>query len=248
MRGEAAQETVYGDDPVAFARRWAEWGAPWLHVVDLDGAFTGTPAHTETVFRIARTVSVPVQTGGGIRSLEAVERYLAGGVRRVVLGTKAFLEEDFVVRALRFHGDRIAVGVDIKEGRVAVEGWVRKEWADPDHFIDRLLNDGVRTIVVTDVSRDGTLSGPLTERLEKILARTRGRASVIASGGIGSLEDLEGLSRLEPAGLTGAIVGRALYDGKLDLREAIRRCSPKGSSPASTSRTGGSSKGSGFSS
>lgn len=244
IRGDFSQEIVYGEDPVAVARQWAGLGAPRLHVVDLDGALTGSPRHLEIVARIAKTVPLPVQTGGGIRTLSAIARYLDAGVANVIVGTKACLDEAFVAKAVQTHGDKIIAAVDVREGRVAIEGWVRNELMKPIPLIQRLLKQGVRGIVYTDTRRDGTMSGPPVESLKEVLAAAAKKAAVIASGGISSLEDILALQKLEPDGLTGVIVGRALYDGKVDLKAALEKCLPKGSSPASTSRMAGLSKGS----
>ncbi|PIQ81961.1 MAG: 1-(5-phosphoribosyl)-5-[(5-phosphoribosylamino)methylideneamino]imidazole-4-carboxamide isomerase [Candidatus Omnitrophica bacterium CG11_big_fil_rev_8_21_14_0_20_64_10] len=243
--GDFSEEIVYGEDPVEVARKFEAAGAAWLHVIDLDGALTGTPRHLKQVTEIAKSVKIPVQTGGGIRSAEAIERYLKAGVRRVILGTKACLHEGFITESVQKHGDRIAAAVDVKDGRVTIEGWVRREWMGPKALVDRLLDQGVKTIIYTDASRDGKLLGPAVETLKEILDFLGDRASFIASGGIGTLNDLKQLMPLEAVGLDGVIVGRALYDGKIDLKEAIAQCSPKGSSPASMSKPAGSSKGSG---
>ncbi len=244
VRGDFSEELVYADDPVAVARRWAEAGARRLHVIDLDGALTGTPRHLSVVGQIAKAVPIPVQTGGGIRTLQAITQYLEAGAAQVILGTKACLDEAFMTRALRGGADRIAAAVDVKGGRVTIEGWVRKEWMKPEALIRRLVNQGVKTLIYTDTSRDGTMTGPATDTMKEVLAITRGKAGCFASGGIGSLEDLVRLKELEPLGLTGVVVGRALYEGKLDLKAALKECSPNESSPVSTSKTAGSSKGS----
>ena len=244
IQGDFSQEIVYGEDPAAVARQWAGLGAQRLHVVDLDGALTGSPRHLDWVTKIAKTVPIPVQTGGGIRTLSAISKYLEAGVAQVILGTKACLDEAFVSKAVEAHGEKIAVAVDVKDGRVAIEGWVRHEFMKPIPLIHRLLKQGVKSFIHTDTSRDGTLSGPASEALKEVLAAVAGKARVFASGGIRSLEDLLALQKLEPEGLSGVVIGRALYDGKLDLKAAIEKCSPKGSSPASTSKLAGSSKGS----
>lgn len=244
VRGDFSEELVYGEDPVSVALAWVALGAQRLHVIDLDGALTGTPRHLETVSKIAKAVPIPVQTGGGIRTLPAISKYLEAGVAQVILGTKACLDEAFVTKALKAHGEKIAAAVDVKGGRVAIEGWVRKEWMKPEALLRRLAQQGVKTLLYTDTSRDGTLTGPAMEGLKEILAIAGKGVSFFVSGGIGSIQDLLALQPLEAQGLTGVIVGRALYDGKVNLKEAILQCSPKGSSPVLTSKTGGSSKGS----
>lgn len=222
VRGRFSEEVVYAEDPVAVALRWQDSGAGWLHLVDLEGALGGSPRQAELIGRVAQAVKVPVQAGGGVRSTETVEHYLKAGVRRVILGTRACVDETFFSEMLQRFGDRIAAALDVREGRVAVEGWVKEEGVDPLRLADRLARQGVRTLIYTDTSRDGTLAGPGWEGLEALLRRIGGRMSLIASGGVGSLEDLTKLKALEPAGLSGVIVGKALYDGKVDLKEAIR--------------------------
>lgn len=244
VKGDFSEQIDYGDDPVAVAQRWAQAGAPRLHVVDLDGALTGTPRHWEVIGKIARAVSIPVQAGGGIRTAAAIGKFFEAGVAQVILGTKACVDEAFVTVAVKAHGEKIVAAVDVKDGRVAIEGWVRKEWMKPEPLIQRLISQGVKTIIYTDASRDGTMSGPGIDGLRVVLEKAGGKARIVASGGISSLEDLAKLKDLEPMGLWGAIVGRALYDGKVDLKEALKLCSPKGLSPASMSKTAGSSKGS----
>ena len=245
VRGDFSEQLIYGDDPVAVAAHWEKGGATRLHVVDLDGALTGTPRHLEVVTKIAQRVKVPVQTGGGIRTLEAIAKYLDAGVAQVIIGTKACLDEAFVTKALKQHGEKVAVAVDVKQGRVAIEGWVRHEFMKPKALILRLLKQGVKAIIYTDTTRDGTMTGPAVEAMKEVLGTVADKAAIYASGGISSLEDLKKLKELEPLGLKGAIVGRALYDGKLDLKEALALCSPKGSSPALISKPAGSSKASG---
>ena len=244
VRGDFSDQLVFGEDPVAVASNWVKAGAQRLHVVDLDGALTGTPQHLEIVKRIVKSALVPVQTGGGIRTLTSIAQYLDAGIAQVIIGTKACLDEAFVTKAVKTHGERIAIAVDVKQGRVAIEGWVRKEWMKPEPFIQRLLKQGVKTIIYTDTTRDGTMSGPAVDGLKEVLNLIAGKAAFYVSGGISSLEDLTHLKKLESQGLSGAIVGRALYEGKIDLKEAVAVCSPKESSPVSTSKTGGSSKGS----
>lgn len=244
VRGDFSEQLVYGDDPVAVAKRWADAGVPRLHVVDLDGALTGIPRHLDWVAKIAKAVSIPVQTGGGIRTLSTIKLYLEAGVDRVILGTKACLDETFVTKALKLYGEKIAAAVDVKGGRVAIEGWVRKEWMGPKPLIQRFIKQGVKTLLYTDTSRDGTMTGPMGEGLKEILALVKGQVAFLLSGGISSLEDLSKLKALEPEGLGGVVIGRALYEGKLDLKSAVKLCSQKESSHVLTSKTAGLSKGS----
>ncbi len=246
VRGDFSEQLIYSEDPVGMAQRWVKEGAPRLHVVDLDGALTGTPRHLDWVAKIVKSVSIPVQTGGGIRTIPAIGKYLETGVAQVILGTKACLDEAFVTKALNVHGEKIAAAVDVKGGRVAIEGWVRKEWMKPEPLIQRLVKQGVKTLIYTDTSRDGTMTGPGMEGLKEILALVlKDGCSLFVSGGISSLEDLLKLKELEPTGLKGVVVGRALYEGRINLKEAVEQCLPKGSSPVSTSKAAGSSKGSG---
>ena len=221
VRGDFSEQLVYGEDPVAVAQRWVKEGAPRLHVVDLDGALTGTPRHLDWVAKIVKSVSIPVQTGGGIRTLPAIGKYLEAGVAQVILGTKACLDEMFVTKALKVHGERIAAAVDVKGGRVAIEGWVRKEWMKPEPLIQRLVKQGVKTLIYTDTSRDGTMTGPGVEGLKEILSLAGNGVSFFISGGVSSVEDLRKLKELEPLGLKGVVVGRALYEGKISLKEAV---------------------------
>ena len=174
--------------------------------------------------------------------MNSITQYLSAGVAQVILGTKACLDESFMTQAIKAHGEKIVVAVDVKQGRVAIEGWVRKEFMKPIPLIQRLLKQGVKTLIYTDTTRDGTMSGPGLDGLKEVLAVVKGQADLFASGGISSLEDLLKLKELEPLGVKGVVVGRALYDGKLDLKAAVEQCSPKGSSPASTSKAAGSSR------
>ena len=224
IRGDFSEELVFGEDPVAIAKRWVEAGAPRLHVIDLDGALTGTPRHLEIVAKIAASVKVPIQTGGGIRTREAIKQYLDVGVAQGILGTKACLDEAFVTKALKAHGDRIAVAVDVKGGRVAIEGWVRKEWTKPEPLIQRLIKQGIKTLIYTDTARDGTMTGPAVDVYRELLTKAGKGISLFASGGISSLEDILKLKELESLGLSGVIVGRALYEGKIDLKQAVEAC------------------------
>ncbi len=221
LRGVEGTETVFSPDPVEAALRWERLGARWLHVVDLDGAFRGEPRNARLVLEIVRAVSIPVQVGGGMRTLEAVELYLRGGAARVVLGTAAFTDPGVVAEACRRFPGRVAVGLDTRGGKVAVKGW--KDEVDLN--VEGLLRDleamGVSCVVHTDISRDGTLEGVDTAPLRALLERSP--LPVIASGGVATMDDLERLYALEELGLWGVIVGRAIYTGALDLGRAVRR-------------------------
>lgn len=228
LQGDFSSETVYAQDPVATARHWVEQGAAYLHVVDLDGAKTGTVQHSPIIQRIVQEVAprgARVQVGGGIRDFETVAHLLAAGVSRVVLGTRAFRDPAFRRRALEEYGDRVAISVDAQHGLVATEGWQNirgmlqgaREDADTA-FVADLLADGARTIIYTDITKDGTLTGPAFERVQRLMDQVRGRAEVVASGGVGSLEDLR---RLKQLGVHGAIVGKALYERRFTLPDAL---------------------------
>ncbi len=218
-QGDYAQETVYGDDPVAQARAFADAGAPWIHVVDLDGARTGRPAHTEQIAAIAASVDVPVQTGGGIRDEAAAERLFAGGVARIVLGTVALEQPDLVARLAARHP--VAVGLDARAGQVAVHGWEETSGRSVLEVACAFAAAGIAALVVTDIGRDGTLGGPDLTGLGEVLAATD--VDIIASGGVGTVADLERLRGLDVDGrrLSGAIVGRALYEGSFTLGAAL---------------------------
>ena len=218
-QGDYAQETVYADDPVAQARAFADAGAPWVHVVDLDGARSGVLAHTEQIAAIAAAVDVPVQTGGGIRDEAAAESPFAAGVARVVFGTVALEQPELVARVAARHP--VAVGLDARGGQVAVRGWEETSSRSVLDVAREFESAGIAALVVTDIGRDGTLEGPDVDGLAAVLAATT--VDVVASGGVGTLADLERLRALDADGrrLSGAIVGRALYEGAFTLDEAL---------------------------
>jgi len=219
LQGRFDRETRYAVDPVAVAQRWREGGATWLHVVDLDGAKCGRPCQAETVRRIVAEVGGPIQLGGGLRTLPDVDAALKAGVDRVVIGSAALSDPDLVTEAVRRHGDRVAIAIDVRDGTVCVAGWLRDAEVSPIGFAIRLRDAGVARIVTTDIARDGTMRGPNVLATWRI-AEASGLA-VIASGGVSSLDDLRELARLRDAGVEGAIVGRALYEGRFTLRDAI---------------------------
>lgn len=218
-QGDYAQETVYADDPVAQARAFADAGAPWVHVVDLDGARSGVPAHTEQIAAIAAAVDVPVQTGGGIRDEAAAESLFAAGVARIVFGTVALEQPELVATVAARHP--VAVGLDARGGQVAVRGWEETSGRSVLDVAREFESAGIAALVVTDIGRDGTLEGPDVDGLAAVLAATS--IDVVASGGVGTVADLERLRALEAGGrrLSGAIVGRALYEGSFTLGEAL---------------------------
>ncbi len=218
-QGRADAEVVYDDDPVAVARRWEAAGAALIHVVDLDGAFAGRPSQLEVVAAIARAVSVPVQVGGGLRTVADVEAALAAGAARAILGTAAIEAPGVVQEACaRFGGQRVLVGIDARDGRVAVRGWVAETTRPAPEVAREMAALGVREIVFTDIARDGMLQGPNWTSLGAMLETGLG---VIASGGVASLADVRRLAALAPRGVTGVIIGKALYTGAIDLAEAI---------------------------
>ncbi len=216
FQGDFAQTTVYSDDPVATACRWVEQGATRLHVVDLDGARTGRPTNIDAVLSIVRAVDVPVQLGGGLRREEDVGAALSLGVERVILGTAAVEQADLVARLGARFGDRLIVGVDARDGRVATAGWTATADVRAVDLVRHMADLGIQRVIYTDISRDGTLTEPNFEALAELI--WPGGPAVIASGGIAKVEHL---TRLAALGAEGAIVGKALYDGKIDLRAAL---------------------------
>lgn len=219
FKGEMEQATVYGEDPAAQAAAFRDAGFPWLHLVDLDGAFAGEPRNAAAVEAILARVDLPVQLGGGIRDLATVERWLSLGVRRVILGTAAVRDPDFVREACRRHPGRIVVGVDARDGRVAVAGWAEASELTALELAKRFADAGVAALLFTDVSRDGALAGVNLEATAA-LARDSG-LPVLASGGVAGIADIEGLLALMEPLIEGVVIGRALYDGRLDAAAAL---------------------------
>jgi phosphoribosylformimino-5-aminoimidazole carboxamide ribotide isomerase len=220
-RGDFAAETVYADEPTAVARAFAVAGAKWIHVVDLDAARTGEPANLAAIEAITATVSCPVQVGGGVRSLETAGALLLAGARRVVVGTAAVEQPELVTDLCASHPGQIAVGLDARGLAVATRGWTESSGADLLERAASLEGAGVAALIVTEISRDGTMTGPDLEQLGAVLEATT--TPVIASGGVGGLSDLRALAGLQRAGrhLAGAVVGRALYEGRFSLAEAL---------------------------
>ena len=216
VQGDYDRELVFSDDPVAVARRWAEQGAPRLHVVDLDGARTGRLVNDAVVRAVIGAVDVPVQVAGGVRDLDAVDRWLSAGAARVVLGTAVVREPALAAEAVQRHAERIVVSIDARDGFVAVEGWTEATELRAEDLLRQLSELGVARFVYTDISVDGTLTSPNFAAIEAMVRATT--AKVIAAGGIATVDHLV---RLAGAGVEGAIVGRALYDGRVDLPEAL---------------------------
>ena len=216
FKGDYAQMTVYSDDPVSVAKEFQAAGAKHIHLVDLEGAKSGVPENLATIQKIIAETDLFVEVGGGIRNLETVETYLGAGVNRVILGTAAVVDPAFLEAALTRYGEKIAVGVDLKDGFVAIKGWTETSDLMADAFFAKMQALGVRTVICTDISRDGAMKGTNRE-LYRELSR-KYTIDLIASGGVSSLEDVEALAQM---GLHGAIIGKAYYIGAIDLKTAI---------------------------
>ena len=217
-QGHFDDETVYADDPVEAARSFVEAGARFLHIVDLDGAREGEPVNLGHVERITSELDVPVELGGGLRSIASIRLALAAGASRVVLGTAAFTDPDLLDEALRAFTSRILVGVDVRGGKVSVAGWTRATEMSGEDAIRRMQGQGATRFVYTNVDRDGMLDGPDLEEIRRVSEAVRGR--FLYSGGIGSLDDLRALRALRLVNLAGVISGKALYEGRFGVREA----------------------------
>ncbi|CAI8156457.1 MAG: 1-(5-phosphoribosyl)-5-[(5-phosphoribosylamino)methylideneamino]imidazole-4-carboxamide isomerase [Prochlorococcus sp.] len=217
-QGDYDKVTRFNEDPVAQALSWQEQGASRLHLVDLDGARSGEPVNDASVKAITAALDIPVQLGGGVRSIERAEALLAYGLERVILGTVAIEQPLMVKKLAQQHPDRIVVGIDANNGKVATRGWITQSDVEATDLANDFNNAGIAAIISTDIATDGTLAGPNLEALRSMAMASN--VPVIASGGVGSISDLLALLSLEPLGVTGVIVGRALYDGRVDLREA----------------------------
>lgn len=215
-KGDYAQMTVYSENPVGVAKTFEEQGAKYIHVVDLEGAKIGEPAHLDIVKSIAETTKLFIEIGGGIRSMETVEKYLSVGANRIILGTAAVTDEDFLKKALEKYGDKIAVGADIADGKIAIKGWIEKSEYTTDAFFEKMQSLGVKTIICTDISKDGAMKGT-NRALYKELSE-KYAVDIVASGGVSTIDDIKALSEM---GVYGAIIGKAYYIGAIDLKEAI---------------------------
>ena len=218
-QGDYDRETAYDADPVDAAERWAGEGTEFLHVVDLDGAKAGEPRNLDAIERIAAAVECPIQVGGGLRDPAAVAAVLEAGAERVVIGTAALRDPEFLDAAVRAHGERVVVSVDARDGKVSLAGWTEASDVDVADAVAELSARGVARFLCTAIEVDGTMEGPALDELNRIAARTE--AQVIASGGVGTIEDLEGLARMSALNVEGAIVGRALYERRFTVAEGI---------------------------
>ena len=215
-KGDYAQMTVYNNDPAAVARDFAASGATCIHIVDLEGAKSGTTPNFDTVCKIKATSGLFCEIGGGIRSMEVIDKYLTAGIDRVILGTAAVGNIDFVKSAVDKYGDRIAVGADLKDGYVAVKGWVEKTNTSAEEFFSQMQDIGVKTVICTDISKDGAMMGTNLALYRDLSQKFS--MQIVASGGVSSLEDVK---RLDEMGLYGAIIGKAYYTGAIDLKKAV---------------------------
>lgn len=216
FKGDYNQMTVYDKNPLNIAKKFEECGAEFLHMVDLEGAKTGLTPNLETIENIVKNTSLFVELGGGIRSMETVEKYLSIGVSRVILGTAAITDEAFLDEAIAKYGEKIAVGVDIKDGFVAIKGWTEKSQYTFEDFCKKMQDKGVKTLICTDISKDGAMKGTNRE-LYKSLSESLS-LDIIASGGVSSIDDVKALREMN---LYGAIIGKAYYTNAIDLKEAI---------------------------
>jgi len=216
LRGDYAQMTVYNEDPLAVAKDFAAQGAKYIHVVDLEGAKFGTTPNLHVVEKICKNTDLFLEIGGGIRSMETIEKYITAGASRVILGTAAVTDADFLKEALAQYGEKIAVGIDLADGNVAIKGWTERTALTADEFFASMQQLGVRTVICTDISRDGAMQG--TNRALYAELSKKYSMDIIASGGVSSMEDITALAAMD---LHGAIIGKAYYTGAINLKEAI---------------------------
>ncbi len=217
LKGQFDNVTVYGDNPTEMAKKWESLGGEFIHVVDLDGAKNGHGVNAEIISEICKTVSIPVQTGGGIRTMDDIEKKLFCGVNRIIIGTSAVRDADFVRMAVEKYGDKIVVGIDAKDGMVAVEGWEEVSEFGAVEFAKKMELLGVKTVIYTDIATDGTLMGPNVQAMREMVENTN--MDIIASGGIGNIEHIKSLI---PTGVEGVIVGKALYTDSVNLSDAVK--------------------------
>ena len=216
FKGDYNQITVYSENPIDVARDFEQKGAKFIHMVDLEGAKDGTTPNLSIVAEIAEKTSLFVEIGGGIRSMETVDKYLSAGVSRVILGTSAVTDEAFLKSAIEKHGEKIAVGADVKDGYIAIKGWLEKSAYTLDAFFEKMQNMGVKTIICTDISKDGAMKGTNLQMYKELSKKYS--LDIVASGGVSAINDIKELRKME---LYGAIIGKAYYTGAIDLSEAI---------------------------
>jgi len=219
QQGEMEKETLFSTSPAAVACHWESLGAPLLHIVDLDGAVSGSPRNGEVIEHILTSVTIPLQVGGGIRSLHTIEHYLSRGVKRVVLGTIAHRQPSLLEQACKQFPGQIVVGIDARDGMVAIEGWTETTAMRTADLVKTIEDKGVEAIIFTDIKRDGMMSGPNIESTRAMADATQ--IPVIASGGVTTIDHIRELLRLESCGVQGIIVGRALYEGSISLQDAL---------------------------
>ena len=216
FKGDYNQMTVYSENPIDVARDFEQKGAKFIHMVDLEGAKDGTTPNLSIVADIANKTSLFVEIGGGIRSMETVDKYLSAGVSRVILGTSAVTDEAFLKSAIEKHGEKIAVGADVKDSYIAIKGWLEKSAYTLDAFFEKMQNMGVKTIICTDISKDGAMKGTNLQMYKELSKKYS--LDIVASGGVSAIDDVKALRKME---LYGAIIGKAYYTGAIDLTEAI---------------------------
>ncbi len=220
IQGKVDAETIFSDDPVATALKWQGKGAKFLHVVDLDGAFSGVPQNLDVIEKIAQALSIPIEMGGGIRDADVVKNVFNAGVSRAILGTSALKNPSFAKEMCDLYGDKIAVGIDAKDGMVAIKGWTEVGEKSAIDFAIEMKECGVKTIIYTDIKRDGMLTGPNIEATRNLAIAVLG-VNIIASGGMSSIDDIKNLKQIEHYGVTGVIIGKAIYTGDIELEDAI---------------------------
>ena len=215
-KGDYGNMTIYSENPIEIARDFEEKGASWIHMVDLEGAKEGTTPNIEIVKQVVRETDLSVEIGGGIRSMETAEAYFKAGVSRIILGTAAVDDEDFLKAAVNRYGKGIAVGADVKDGQVAIKGWLEKSQYSLESFMEKMQTLGVETVICTDISRDGAMKGTNLKLYKELSEKIN--MNIVASGGVSSMEDIVALMEMN---LYGAIIGKAYYTGAIDLRKAI---------------------------
>ena len=220
IQGDFDKQTVYSNNPVEVSKSFAAAGAKWLHVVDLDGAYSGERHHTKIIKNIISETDLKVEIGGGIRTIEDVETYISAGASRVILGTAAHENPEFLQTAVKKFGEKIAVGIDARDGKVAIKGWIEQTGTSVLEFTKKIAKVGVKTIIYTDIAVDGMLTGPDIKTLKILLEKTD--LNIIASGGVATINNIEQLLNLSPRQPIGCIIGKAIYTGAINLEEAIK--------------------------